>query len=102
MSSVAGGQHPVLRRCHGEAGIRLQSPFTAPPTSPVSWITRDSRVAVDGVQLFFDRPVQCDLLTVAESAVIRVINGLFITATISGLPTCRHVITIEYKCIPRE
>jgi len=31
-SSVACGQDPVLRRpwCHGEAGIRLQSP--APPT----------------------------------------------------------------------
>ena len=28
--------------------------------------------------------------------------GLFITATISGLPKCRHVITIEYKCIPRQ
>jgi len=23
-------------------------------------------------------------------------------ATISGLPTCRHVITIERKCIPRQ
>jgi len=35
-SSIAGGQHPVLRRpswCHGEAGIRLQSPSTTPPTS---------------------------------------------------------------------
>jgi len=37
-SSVAGGQHPVLRRpswCHGEAGIRLQSHSTACP-SPTS------------------------------------------------------------------
>jgi len=41
-SSVAGGQDPVLRRpswCHGEAGIRLHSPSTAPPTSTVSWTT---------------------------------------------------------------
>jgi len=23
-------------------------------------------------------------------------------ATIYSLPTCRHIITIEYKCIPRQ
>ena len=82
-SSVAGGQYPVLRWpswCHGEAGIRLQSPSAAPP---VSWTT----VIVDHMGLtrggdrtrlfflFFDRPVQCDLLIVAESAVMHVISG---------------------------
>jgi len=29
-SSVAGGQDPVLRRGHGETGIRLQSPSSRP------------------------------------------------------------------------
>jgi len=106
-SFVAGGQHPVLCRpswCHGEAGIRLQSPFTAPPTSPVSWITWGLRMVGDGARLFWIvlrspcavRPVNsCGICSDARNI------GLFITATISVLPTCRHVITIEYKCIPR-
>ena len=55
--------------------IRLQSLPAAPPTSPVSWITWGSRVAGDGARLFFVRPVQCNLLTVAESAVMHVISG---------------------------
>jgi len=99
---VAGGQDPVLRRlsrCHGEAGIRLLSPSSRP--SNLSHIVGRAHGGWRSA------------IVVWSPCVVRPLNsyricsdahniGLFITATISGLPTCRHVITIEYKCIPRQ
>jgi len=107
LSLVANTQY--CARSLGVTG-RLVSGYSLPlsPLQPLPyrgqlwlWITWGSRVEGDGARLFFDpreivlrspcavRPVNsCRICSDARNI------GLFITATISGLPKCCHVIMI--------
>jgi len=100
-SSVAGGQHPVLGRAvlvsRGgwyQVTVSLHRPSNLSRILDHMGLARGGwRSAIVLRSPCAVRPVNsCQICSDARNI------GLFITATISVLPTCRHVITIEYKC----
>ena len=102
-SSVAGGQHSVLRRL-GVTG-RLVSGYSIPPPPlqplpyPGSHGARSWRVTERDCSFVLRSRSPCAVRPVNSCRICSDARniGLFITATISSLPTCRHVITSEYN-----